>query len=143
MTVSINGVATLGTSQGRMPGTLVWLDVTEDVESDFNRTGGSGWLAVSVAEVVSEDAFAVILRIGIDADVIGSGKSSYVEVSKPVAPLPFHRSRVLLDKEGTGINVYHYQTVIVGIYNGNFWYYHMAGVGWTTDMKIILLGYFE
>ena len=135
MTVSINGVAQVSH--------IIWKDASQTALNDTNRVDNLAFTELDLTSFTSPRAKFAIVRMEMEADVIGGGNDSEIRIKKN-GTTPAHYPRFVLDVGGTTAGVDKYTVAIVGLdVNRKIAYAIDVGAGWTVDSAIRVLGYVE
>ena len=122
---------------------VVWKDASQSAMDDYGRTTFLNWTARDLTTRTSPNAKLAIIQLVIEADVVGTGLTSFIGIRKH-GTTPVYYPLLRLDKAGTSVGVYNHQVVIVGLDNDRFIDFTiLPGTGWKLESHIAVLGYIE
>lgn len=122
---------------------VIWKDSSETGMSDLDRAATLAFTELDLTAQTSPAAKFAILRMRIKANTVGAGNDSYIAVRKN-GTTPAAHPWLGLDKAGTTVAVYRFQTFIIGLDSERKIQYKIdVGTGWQIDTRISVLGYIE
>jgi hypothetical protein len=120
-----------------------WKDTPEQALSLADQAASVTWADLDLTATTSANAKMALIQLVMDADVIGGGTSSKLEVRKN-GTTPTYTPSIFLDVAGCTVDVPIITQQIIGLDSGQVMEYQFTcGAGWTCDLWINVLGYWE